>query len=215
MKAIMFCGLSMLDAIGVRESMVRIPEVLSRIKKAQKTIDSLTNQSVDLINFMMEDDSVFTANPKLRRVLVNIIQLGLYDRHLKSFPKPQFFIGSLSNLSAMEHCIGLNFMDELIRSLWYQDLETTKMTTYYVYEHAKITEDTFETKKVDEDESVDAILSRMIRKGEVKQFANLGPADVILNPYSNAYIFEDIQVFNTIEVDPMLNWFRPQIQYSA
>lgn len=212
----MFCGLSMLDSSSVRESVVRIPEVLSRIKKAQKTIDQLSQQPVDLINFMMEDDASFASQLKLRRVLVNVVQLGLYDRHLKSFPKPQFFVGSLSNLSTMEHCIGLNFMEELVRSLWYQDLEQTKITNFYVYEHAKIMEDTFETRKIDEDESKEAILSRLIRKGDVKQFANLGPADVMLDPYNNAYIFEDIQVFNTIEVDPMLNWFKPiPIQYSA
>ncbi len=215
MKAIMFCGLSMLDSMHIRESMIRVPEVLARIRKAQKTIDQVTNQLVDLINFMTEEDSVFQNNAKLRRVLVNVVQLGLYDRHIKHFPKPQYFIGALSNLSTMEHCIGLNYMDELIRSLWYQDLETTKLTSFYVYEHAQLSPDTFETKKIDEDESCEAILSRLIRKGDVKQFVNVGPADAMLDPYNNAYIFEDIQVFGTMEVDPMLTWFRPPIQYSA
>ena len=99
MKAILFSGLSMMDQSSVRESLIRIPEVLNRIKSAQKTIDQLTNNSVELINCMLDDDQTFTANCKIKRVLVNLVQLGLYDRFVKNNEKPKYFVGSVSNLS--------------------------------------------------------------------------------------------------------------------
>lgn len=234
MKAILFSGLSMMDQSSVRESLIRIPEVLNRIKSAQKTIDQLTNNSVELINCMSDDDQTFVANCKVRRVLVNLVQLGLYDRHIKTNEKPKYFVGALSNLSAIEHCLGFSYIDEFVRSVWFQDLEgeeaasiplseskyqdiqviqmmNRKPTQFYIYEFNQLSVEMSESKKVDEADSADKLIVRLIKKHEVKQIVNLGPADLMLDPVMNPFHLEDIHIYNTIEIDPMLNWFYSRL----
>ncbi len=233
MKAILFSGLSMMDQSSVRESLIRIPEVLSRIKLAQKAIDQLTGNTVELVNCMFEDDQTFQANCKIRRVLVNLVQLGLYDRYIKSNPKPRFFVGSLPNVSAIEHILGFNFIDEFVRSVWFQDLEGSearetptsnskyqdihvvqmlrKTNHYYVYECNKISDETTESKKIEEADSADKLIVRLIKKYNAKQIVNLGSADFLLDPVMNPFHLEDINIYNTIEVDPMLTWFYTRL----
>lgn len=234
MKAILFSGLSMMDQSSVRESLIRIPEVLSRIKTAQKTIDQLTNSSVELINCMLDDDNTFFANCKVRRVLVNLVQLGLYDRHVKNNEKPKYFVGSISNLSAIEHCLGFSYIDEFVRSVWFQDLandegdgvvlsdskyqdihviqmKNRKPTQFYIYEFNQLSLEMSESKKIDEADSADKLIVRLIKKHDVKQIVNLGPADLMLDPIMNPFHLEDIHIYNTIEIDPMLNWFYSRL----
>lgn len=234
MKAILFSGLSMMDQSSVRESLIRIPEVLNRIKTAQKTIDQLTNNSVELINCMLDDDQTYIANCKVKRVLVNLVQLGLYDRFVKSNEKPRYFVGSVSNLSAIEHCLGFSYIDEFVRSVWFQDLEGSESempvmseskyqdiqviqmmnrrpTQYYIYEFNQMTSEMSESKKIDEADAADKLIVRLIKKHEVKQIVNLGPSDLLLDPVYNPFHLEDINVFNTIEIDPMLSWFYAKL----
>lgn len=234
MKAILFSGLSMMDQSSVRESLIRIPEVLNRIKTAQKTIDQLTNSSVELINCMLDDDQTFVSNCKVRRVLVNLVQLGLYDRHVKHYEKPKYFVGSISNLSAIEHCLGFSYIDEFVRSVWFQDLEGSeaeiptlseskyqdiqviqmmnrKPTQFYIYEFNQLSVEMAESKKIDEADAADKLIVRLIKKHEVKQIVNLGPSDLLLDPVYNPFHLEDINVYNTIEIDPMLSWFYARL----
>lgn len=235
MKAILFSGLSMMDQSTVRESLIRIPEVLSRIKTAQKTIDQLTNNSVELVNCMLDDDHTFIENCKVRRVLVNLVQLGLYDRHVKGNEKPKYFVGSLSNLSAIEHCLGFSYIDEFVRSVWFQDLANDenegvapmsdskyqdiqlvqmmnrKPTQFYIYEFNQLSTEMSESKKIDEADSADKLIVRLIKKHEVKQIVNLGPSDLMLDPIMNPFHLEDVHIYNTIEIDPMLNWFYSRL----
>jgi hypothetical protein len=234
MKAILFSGLSMMDQSSVRESLIRIPEVLSRIKTAQKTIDQLTHSSIELVNCMLDDDQTFIENCKVRRVLVNLVQLGLYDRHVKGNEKPKYFVGSLSNLSAIEHCLGFSYIDEFVRSVWfqdlandegegtplsdskYQDIQVVQMmnrrpTQFYIYEFNQLSLEMSESKKIDEADSADKLIVRLIKKHDVKQIVNLGPADLMLDPIMNPFHLEDIHIYNTIEIDPMLNWFYSRL----
>jgi hypothetical protein len=231
MKAILFSGVAMLDQRDTRQSLIRIPEVIQKIKQAQTVIDQLTNFSFDLHNCMHDDNQFLTSNPKIRRVLVNVVQLALYERHIKSYHKPHFFVGSLFNLSAIEHCLGFSYFDEFIRSVWFQDLEGSeneevvfetqskyqdiqkvhqlynKKNNYYIYEFQQMDDTITEAKKMDEADSCEKILSKLISKYEVKQVVNLAPSDMMLSPIANPFLLEDIQLFNTIEIDPMLSWF--------
>lgn len=224
----------MMDQSSIRESLIRIPEVLNRIKTAQKTMDQLTNSSVELINCMLDDDQTFTTNSKVKRVLVNLVQLGLYDRHVKNYEKPKYFVGSLSNLSAIEHCLGFSYIDEFVRSVWFQDLEGSeneiakmseskyqdiqliqmmnrRPTQFYIYEFSQLSTEMSESKKIDEADSADKLIVRLIKKHDVKQIVNLGPADLLLDPVHNPFHLEDINIYNTIEIDPMLSWFYSRL----
>ncbi len=231
MKAILFSGIAMLDRQDVRQSLVRIPEVIQKIRQAQVVVDQITNYGYELHNCMLDDDKFLVAHPKIRRVLVNTVQIALYERHVKSYHKPQFFVGSLCNASAIEYCLGLCFFEELIRSVWYQNLDQVETeadlfesqskyqdiqkvhrlynqkNNYYVYEFQKDEMLTVDSKKIDEAESYENLISKLIQEYGVKQIVNLAPTDVLLNPKTNPFSLEDIQVFNTLEIDPMLSWF--------
>ena len=234
MKAILFSGVATLDHREIRQSLIRIPEVIQKIKQAQSVIDQITNYSFDLHNCMLDDNQFLNSHPKIRRVLVNVVQLALYERHIKSHAKPHFFVGSLCNLSAIEHCLGFSYFDEYVRSVWFQDLDQSengeeafeteskyqdiqkvhmiynRKNFYYIYEFLPMGEGVTEAKKIDEADSCEKIISKLIQKFEVKQIVNLAPADMLLSPMQNPFLLEDIQLFNTIEIDPMLSWFYPR-----
>lgn len=75
MKAILFSGIAMLDRQDVRQSLVRIPEVIQKIRQAQVVVDQITNYGYELHNCMLDDDKFLVAHPKIRRVLVNTVQI--------------------------------------------------------------------------------------------------------------------------------------------
>ena len=57
--ALVFNGASNLDFQDIRSNVVRIPEVIARIREAQKLWDKLSTQALDLANFINSEDSVF------------------------------------------------------------------------------------------------------------------------------------------------------------
>lgn len=76
MRILYFTDGAGIDLIGIRQSLLRIPEVLSSLRKGQEQA-----KYVDLMTVMSLDDEEFKQTPSvLRTLLINLVQRGLHQR---------------------------------------------------------------------------------------------------------------------------------------
>ncbi|MNS73694.1 hypothetical protein D3C72_1071420 [compost metagenome] len=76
MRILYFTDGAGIDLLGIRESLVRIPEVITSLRKGQEQA-----RYVDLMQVMSLPDDEFCQVPSvLRTLLINLIQRGLHQR---------------------------------------------------------------------------------------------------------------------------------------
>ena len=117
-SALVFSGLGGLDQADLRMSVVRIPEVMGRIREAQRLIDGLVFDSQqskpDLLNAICASDDHFHRHAKLKSLAVAIVQVGLFDRYLRTQRKPENFVGVTGHDSAARVAAGLQTFSDLV-----------------------------------------------------------------------------------------------------
>ena len=117
-SALVFSGLGGLDQADLRMSVVRIPEVMGRIREAQRLIDGLEfegqQSKPDLLNAICASDEQFHRHAKLKSLAVAIVQVGLFDRYLRTQRKPENFVGIKGLDSAARVAAGLQTFSELV-----------------------------------------------------------------------------------------------------
>jgi hypothetical protein len=76
MRILYFTDGAGIDLLGIRESLVRIPEVITSLRKGQEQA-----RYVDLMQVMSLSDEEFRVVPSvLRTLLINLVQRGLHQR---------------------------------------------------------------------------------------------------------------------------------------
>lgn len=76
MRILYFTDGAGIDLLGIRESLLRIPEVLASLRRGQEQ-----NRYVDLMQVMSLPDEDFRQVPMvLRSYLINLVQRGLHQR---------------------------------------------------------------------------------------------------------------------------------------
>jgi hypothetical protein len=208
-SVLLFGGRSLLDKPGVRESFLRIPEISAVLKQAQKELEFVSGTKIDLMSFATSEDNEFHSNTLWKDLVVQLFQVGLYKRMQKSLIKPKFIIGRSGGISAMDVCLGKqSLLDVLIAFqsememqkeanqsqdiLVGQKLELSKM---YIY-NGETYEEGIGGK------STQALLEEISKDNLITQIIALGISDTTVDPSS---IFN---VMNSIELDPLLSWFR-------
>src|SRR3954468_7812438 len=99
--ALVFNGASNLDFQDIRTNVIRIPEVVVRIREAQKIWDSIATTSLDLANFIASEDAVFLGHIKLKSFATAVVQVGLLDRYLKTHALPEYLVGAVNGDSPL------------------------------------------------------------------------------------------------------------------
>lgn len=111
-----FAGRNGLDFLELRLGVVRIPEVSLRIREAQTILDSLDVERVDLMGMIVAEDESFFRNIKMKSLLAAIVQVGLYDRLLKSQRAPEVLVGNANGDSALLVCAGQVSFEQMVKS---------------------------------------------------------------------------------------------------
>ncbi|MGZ3816968.1 MAG: hypothetical protein ACXWRZ_09715, partial [Bdellovibrio sp.] len=76
MRILYFTDGAGIDLLGIRESVLRIPEVLTSLRRGQEQA-----RYVDLMQVMMLSDEDFRqVSSVLRNYLINLVQRGLHQR---------------------------------------------------------------------------------------------------------------------------------------
>ncbi|MDZ4083725.1 MAG: hypothetical protein U1E10_12360 [Bdellovibrionales bacterium] len=121
---VVFAGRNGLDFLELRLGTVRIPEVSLRLREAQRILDGLDVERIDLLGAIVTDDESFFRNIKIKSLLAAIVQVGLYDRLLKSQRPPEVLIGTSNGDSALMVCAGqMSFESMVVQSAAIQTLK--------------------------------------------------------------------------------------------
>lgn len=109
-----FAGRNGLDFLELRLGTVRIPEVSLRIREAQRILDTQEVNRIDLLGAIVADDDSFFRNIKLKSLLSAIVQVGLYDRLLRSQRAPEVLLGAANGDSALLVCAGQMTFEQMV-----------------------------------------------------------------------------------------------------
>lgn len=226
--AVLFNGANALDFQDIRTNVIRIPEVITRIRQAQKIWEQNHSDGFDLANFIGSDDRIFMGNIKLKNLAACVVQVGLLDRLMKIRKRPGFLVGPQNGDSPLLVAAGLMTFEDMVRGS--QALKVLRptapvqlapqtpvlsgvsLTEYAAYQWTPDADgggyQMCETPMME----LPKVIRRLIDENEVKQFVNIGPGNLLLNRFEPEYELLDLQVLESIDLDPMLNWFWPQMR---
>lgn len=82
-----------MDVPFLRENLIRIPEVVDVLQKAQTYWDSLLGvKSIVLTNSFYRSEEFFLTHPEFKSFLSELVQFGLYQRCLKTQAEKSLFV---------------------------------------------------------------------------------------------------------------------------
>lgn len=225
LDAVVFNGIQTLDFHEVRWNVVRIPEVSVRIAEAQEIWDREDRSSFNFYNFLVSEDEVFQGNIKLKSLATAIVQVGLYDRYLRSFKRPKYLIGANNGDSPLAVAAGQKTLEELVVNSRACEMERPSsilqlaetpflsgmsLADYSLYAYSD-EKGGFEP-VIENDKSFDAVAREAIDEQNVKKFINIGPGNLLISRSKEEFSLADIQILESIDIDPMLNWFWREVQ---
>lgn len=228
--ALVFNGASNLDFQEIRTNVIRIPEVVARIREAQSIWDNLSTQPLDLAIFIGSEDSVFLGNIKLKNFATAVVQVGLLDRFLKNHNLPEYLMGAVNGDSALMVALGQKtFFDMVSESpalgnrsprttmnviqggLELPILSGVQIAEYGVFRRGA----DGEFKRLEQDtREVERMLVNMVETHEVRRLVMVGPGQTVSGQKLLDLTAHDVSVQESIDMDPMLSWFWGQMKDS-
>ena len=219
--ALVFNGASNLDFQDIRTNVIRIPEVIQRVREAQKIWDTLANTPLDLVNFLSSEDSVFLGHIKLKAFATAVVQVGLLDRYLKTNRMPEYVLGTVNGDSPLMVAIGkISFFDLVAESPAVTGvagrllspisggfdlplLAGVQLAEYGIYR--KNDKGEYQRQLTDSRE-VDKMLLELVDQYDVQKLLMIGPGNSIFKKILDL-TSRDVQILESIDIDPMLSWF--------
>lgn len=228
-NAAVFSGRNGLDFLELRAGVLRIPEVSLRVREAQACLDSLDVPRTDLFNYISGDDASFYRQASLKGLAAAIVQVGLYDRLLKTQRKPDFLVGNFTGDSALAVCSGELSLREMIEcsptlaglgashnvlSLVGETaplLAGTMLTECRTLRHTLDAQGNSKHEVVQEGQTdLKKLVSSLFENEGVIRFITIGPAGAMDFMDLKSPAAEEIECIDSIELDPMLGWFWQQ-----
>lgn len=241
-EAIVFNGPNTLDFQDIRSMVLRIPEVTIRLREAQAIWDTNCDRALDFCNYIGSADELFLSNIQIKSLLTAIVQVGLYDRHLRRHRSPGFVLGSVTGDSALLTAIGQRSLAELItQSKAMSDVnlksspsnpvtvstaKASQMTSskelpllfgmelsqYEAFEF-KVEQGTYVCLDLLRNMEMKAIVRHLVEHHEVGSFVNIGPGNALLSRGPQDVWLDHVNLMESIDLDPMLNWFWPKASF--
>lgn len=219
-EALVFNGASNLDFQDIRANVIRIPEVIMRIREAQQIWDRVSTTPLDLANFIASEDSVFLSHIKLKNFASAVVQVGLLDRYLKSHKMPEFVIGAINGDSPMKVAIGqISFYELVSESLAVTSvrpktpvasaLDLPVLAGVQLVEYAIFRRnESGEYERIQsESREMERMIVDVVDEHEVNRLIMVGPGNSVSGRKVLDLTARDVQVLESIDLDPMLSWF--------
>lgn len=210
--------------LEVRQSLIRIPEVIIRLKELQRAMDNNQNSAqFDILNLVVATD-YFSLDEKLRSVIDKTIQLGLIDRHLrKNGRKIDVLIGAEGTENLFAVALGNAKVEDLLaQSGWGKDealinepiqssenlvlLKGQASQKFFVYAPSA---ETSEFKPISETgDSLENIMAKLVDSHKIERLAVIDPVESCESFLRGSVVRERIEIFCTIQSDPFLTWYH-------
>ncbi len=215
-----------LNQLGIREAVIRIPEVSLKLKEFQISVDQLAQRPVDLMMMMSFDDNTYQKLGGLKTIICAAVQCGLFERYIKKNGLPKYMVGGIGLVQVVSLFTGMTSVSEFLRPLVLAQtasptaFESSGMFTKPGYEVVMLTPQLEGSLKIEPVDvmagSVPEVVQFLIEEKDVRRLVNLGPGDRVINSHTIDPMYEHVQVTETIEMDPMLAWFwTPQLRDST
>lgn len=220
--ALVFNGASNLDFQDIRSNVIRIPEVIQRIRQAQQIWDSLSETSLDLATFIGSEDNVFLGHIRLKSFATAVVQVGLLDRYLRNHKMPEFVIGASNGDSPLKVATGQMTFEEMIstspsvtnvaarslKSVAGGGLELPVLTGIQLVEYGALqqTDEGFSAVTC-ASRDLEKMVVELVEQHEVERLIMVGPGHSIFGRKMRELTEREVQVTESIELDPMLTWF--------
>lgn len=218
--------------LSIRKNLIRIPEVLTRLRETEKIVNSLQNQfkgSVDLISIMQSNwsqektfaptksnlkpmtldtvsSSVFILRKKLSVIVSHAAQVGLFDRYLKASSYPDFIMhhskSDKAALVALKNCS----MKKMVQSILEDELpEEDKKSSAGYSIFFRDAGQYKEHSKIAET-NFKSSFEHFTLQENLKAFIHIGPGQSL---HINFFDFSSNQFteLEFISTDPLLAWF--------
>lgn len=235
--ALVFNGASNLDFQEIRSNVIRIPEVVERIREAQKIWDGVATLPLDLANFIASEDEVFLSHIKLKSFASAVVQVGLLERHLKSYPLPEFVLGAVNGDSPLRVAIGQQSFFDLVaesaaacagkpktpsaQPIARNALELPILAGVQLVEYAVFRRSSAETgaggaavyeRLPVETRELERMIVTIVEEQDVHRLVMVGPGSSISGRKLAVLGERDVQILESIDLDPMLSWFWSKLK---
>jgi len=220
--ALVFNGASNLDFQDIRSNVIRIPEVIQRIRQAQAIWDEQSGSALDLATFIASEDNVFLGHIRLKSFATAVVQVGLLDRYLRNHKLPEFVIGASNGDSPLKVATGQMTFEEMIatspsvtnvaartlKPATGGGLELPVLTGIQLVEYAAMQkcEDGFRVVP-SESRDLEKMVVELVENHDVERLIMVGPGHSIFGRKMRELTERDVQVMESIDLDPMLAWF--------
>lgn len=218
--ALVFNGASNLDFQDIRANVIRIPEVVNRVREAQQIWDTVATKPLDLANFIASEDATFLNDIKMKSFATAVVQVGLLDRYLRNHKLPEYILGAINGDSPMKVAMGKQgFLDLVAESPASGNVPDVPRVTdgglpvltgigiaeYAVFRRSLHTGE-YERLSTDIREAERMIVD-LVDHHEVKRLVMVGPGNSVFGRKIVDLTTRDVQVLESIDLDPMLSWF--------
>jgi hypothetical protein len=224
--ALVFGGQNSLDFLEIRLGVLRIPEVSVKLEEAQKIWDAHCRTSFSFVHFLASEDRTFFNNINLKSLSLAVVQLGLLTRFNRLFRAPKYLVGNTQNDSSLMVAAGKMKLEELIlnsqachmvrpmapiqalpSALPDTMLKGRTLAQYQAYEAQPSGEGMVYNPVGTSDMNMESVLFRLVEGHDIKKIIHIGPGAMDANLISEDYRVRDVQIFESIDIDPMLGWF--------
>ena len=226
-EVVIFNHLNALDFHEIRDKVIRIPEVSIRIREAQNVWDVIGQTHFSFFNHLVSDDRTYMSNIKIKSLVTSIVQVGLFDRYVWRFGRPDFVVGSVNADSPLKVCVAEVTLEDMILEspvlkpsadnkeksphalTVLTGISLAELGLYKQGDKSGIYEP-MKMEKLD----LGKILNYLIEEGQVKKLINVGPGMTDLDPLQHNLSMRDLQIIESIDADPMLSWFWTEMRRS-
>lgn len=208
-------GFKPYTGLELRESLIRIPEILIELKKIQQVCDIGQEANRDVLtDFLSEEGHLSIAMQKL---ISASVQKGLVQRAVKRLGSPTFAISSSDSLPLKKFIFEQIEMERFLYEPSVQGIkESDPISPYSVVQ--LISDEgkpCFETIELQASNTEELAMDLVDHLSIQRLVAVTVPENILQSFYHDAPAGEKLIVQDVIETDPFLGWFDYQMLRTA
>jgi hypothetical protein len=220
--ALIFSTVNALEFGEVRRNVIRIPEVIHRVREAQAIWDQVSGLSLDLANFIGSDDQGFLGHLRLKNLATAVIQLGILDRLTKEIELPEYLAGLSNGDAPLRVASRQQTFEDLIRSsqalMGLRPQTNGSVTSLPILAGVSLAE--FSVLRRNEVGYAPVVEHEMdIRKtlkcllqSKPKRLVIVGPGQSHIQFLLKELGASGVEVVDSVNLDPVLSWFWREAQ---
>jgi len=225
-EAVLFHNDNSLDFEDVRQQVLRIPEVMSELRRAQSLWDKSGQETIDFVSYLNSEDAHFFRSSSIRELVQSVVQLGLYRRFIDRHGLPQFIVGNTRNVSSTLVAIGKTDFTDMVFGCRATQVDKASgvgataghlpvlrgqlLPSFQAYKlndgkpgYSQVGQSTMQPARclryLTEEFGVDAVVA-------------IGPGSFHLPEEEKVGRVQDLVCRESIDMDPQLSWFWPRVK---